>query len=39
MKNTLGEEIENSIQKVGYVRDEIVIDIVKNEIDEMERKK
>ncbi|KAL4481720.1 hypothetical protein ABPG74_007809 [Tetrahymena malaccensis] len=39
MKNTLGEEIENSIQKVGYVRDEIVIDIVKNEIEEMERKK
>lgn len=39
MKNQLGEEIETSIQKLGYVRDEIVIDIVKTEIDEMERRK
>lgn len=39
MKNALGEEIEQSIKSVGYVRDEIVVDIVKSEIDEIERKK
>lgn len=39
MKNQLGEEIEQSIKSVGYVRDEIVIDIVKAEIDDIERKK
>jgi len=39
MKYQLCEEIENSIQKLGYVRDEIVIDIVKSEIEGMDKLK
>lgn len=39
MKTSIGEEIEKSLMSLGYVRDELVIDIVKAEIEELERKK
>lgn len=39
MKTQIGEEVEQSIKSLGYVRDDLVIEIVKAEIEDLERKK